>query len=201
MALITRTYDFVDGTVAEADEVDTDFNTIYDEFNGSIDGDNISSTASLTLASLATDTIAEKTSATGVTIDGIILKDDLDTSGIVGKTETQTLTNKRITKRIDTAASAATYTPYIDSHDMIVVASLQVNTTFNAPNGTPTQGQPLLIRIKDNGTARALSWNAIYRAGDIALPTTTIVSKTMYVGFIYNSTDTKWDLVAYDDNH
>ena len=54
----------------------------------------------------------------------------------------------------------------------------------------------LIIWIKDNGTARALSWNAIYRAVGITLPTTTVISKTLYVGFIYNSTDTKWDAVA-----
>jgi hypothetical protein len=42
-----------------------------------------------------------------------------------------------------------------------------------------------------------LAWNAIYRAGsDVALPTTTTISKTMYVGFFYNSADTKWDLLS-----
>ena len=44
-----------------------------------------------------TDVIAELTPAAGVTVDGILLKDDLDTSGIVGKTTTQTLTNKTLT--------------------------------------------------------------------------------------------------------
>ena len=47
MALITRTHDFVDGTVAEAEEVDTDFNTLYNEFNGSINNDNIASDAAI----------------------------------------------------------------------------------------------------------------------------------------------------------
>ena len=28
------------------------------------------------------------------------------------------------------------------------------------------------------------------------LPTTTVISKYIYVGCIYNSTDTKWDVVA-----
>jgi len=52
------------------------------------------------------------------------------------------------------------------------------------------------IRIKDNGTARALTYNAVFRAMGNALPTTTVLSKTLYMGFIYNATDTKWDLVA-----
>ena len=114
---------------------------------------------------------------------------------------TQTLTNKRVTKREVTDTSNGTPTPNSNITDIYTLTALGGAATFGAPTGTPTQGQTLLIRIKDNGTARALSWNAIYRAGDIALPTTTILSKTMYVGFIYNSTDTKWDLIAYDDNH
>lgn len=147
------------------------------------------------------DAIAEKTATSGVTIDGVLLKDDLDTSGIVGKTTTQTLTNKRITKRFGSTASSATPTPSADYYDMYMITALAEAATFGVPSGTPTGGQTLLIRIKDNGTARALSWNAIYRAGtDIALPTTTVISKTMYVLFIYNSTDTKWDLLAFIDN-
>jgi hypothetical protein len=69
------------------------------------------------------------------------------------------------------------------------------------PTGTPTEGQQLIIRIKDNATARTLAWNAIYRASsDLALPTTTIVSKTVYLGFMYNSTDSKWDLLSRLNN-
>jgi len=65
-----------------------------------------------------------------------------------------------------------------------------------APTGTPTNGQKLIIRVKDNGTARSLAWNAIYRALGVTLPTTTVLSKTLYLGAIYNSADSKWDVVA-----
>jgi len=118
----------------------------------------------------------------------------------VTSTGTVTLTNKRITKRETTITSSATPTPNSDTTDIYTITALAENATFGAPSGTPTQGQSLIIRIKDNGTARTLAWNAIYRAGDISLPTTTIISKTMYLGFIYNSTDSKWDFVAYIDN-
>jgi len=100
-----------------------------------------------------------------------------------------------------TVASSATPTPDINTDDVFTVTALAVAATFGAPTGTPVNGQKLIIRIKDDGTARSLAWNAIYRAGsDVALPTTTVISKTMYLGFIYNSTDTKWDLVAFVDN-
>ena len=113
---------------------------------------------------------------------------------------TTTLTNKRITKRVGSTASSATPTPDADSQDMYVLTALAAGATFGAPTGTPTQGQPLLIRIKDNATARTLAFNAIYRfSTDIPAPTTTVISKTMYIGFVYNSTDTKWDCVAVVD--
>jgi len=49
----------------------------------------------------------------------------------------------------------------------------------------------------DNGTARALAFNAIYRfSSEIPAPTTTVLSKTMYLGFMYNSAASKWDCIA-----
>lgn len=115
---------------------------------------------------------------------------------VLGTSDTQTLTNKRVTARIGTTASSSTPTPSADDHDQFNVTALAANATFAAPTGTPTDGQRLLIRIKDNGTARTLGWNAIYRAVGCTLPTTTVISKTLYVGAIYNAADSKWDVIA-----
>ena len=99
-------------------------------------------------------------------------------------------------RRTVTITSSATPTPNSDITDIYIITALQEAATFGAPTGSPAQGQMLIIRIKDNATARALSWNAIYRIIGTTLPTTTVLGKTLYLGFIYNSTDTKWDLVA-----
>ncbi len=116
---------------------------------------------------------------------------------VANLTGTQTLTNKRINPRLDTVASSATPTPNGDTTDFYYITALAEAATFGAPTGTPVEGQRLLIRIKDNATARALAWNAIYRAGtDVVLPTTTVISKTMYCNFIYNAADTKWDFTG-----
>lgn len=76
------------------------------------------------------------------------------------------------------------------------LTALAAAATIAAPSGTPANGNSLIIRIKDNGTARALTWNAIYRAIGVTLPTITVISKTMYIGCKYNSTDSKWDVIA-----
>lgn len=98
--------------------------------------------------------------------------------------------------------SAASYTTdtgtslNMDNLDMFIITAQAGALLFNAPGGTLVQGRTLVIRIKDNGTARALTWNSVFRAMGTALPSTTVLSKTLYLGFFYNSTDTKWDLVA-----
>lgn len=98
---------------------------------------------------------------------------------------------------IQSVTSASTFTPVAGAagDDAGVITALAANLTVAAPTGTAVQMQPLILRIKDNGTARTLTWNAIFRAIGVTLPTTTVIGKTLYVGFIYNATDSKWDCV------
>lgn len=92
--------------------------------------------------------------------------------------------------------SSSTPTPDADAAEQFNITALAAAAAIAAPTGTPEPTQKLIIRIKDNGTARALTWNAIYRSCGATLPTTTVLGKTMYVGLIYNATDSKWDCVA-----
>jgi hypothetical protein len=108
-----------------------------------------------------------------------------------------TLTNKRITRRVVTTASTSTLTIDSDVTDVATVTALAANLTIAAPTGTPTAGQPpLLIRIKDNGTARTLTWNAVFAAIGVTLPTTTVINKYVYVMAIWNEQSSKWDVLA-----
>jgi hypothetical protein len=77
---------------------------------------------------------------------------------------------------------------------MAVITAQAAALTIAAPTGTPSNGNAFVFRIKDNGTARAITFNAIYRAIGSSLPTTTTISKTLYFAAVYNSTDTKWDV-------
>ena len=107
-------------------------------------------------------------------------------------TKTRTLTNKRITKRVSSTTSTSTLTPDSDSYDVVKLTAQAAALTIAAPTGTPTDGQPLLIQIVDNGTARALTWNAAYVAMGAALPATTTVSKILQVGCIWDAGTSKW---------
>lgn len=118
---------------------------------------------------------------------------------------TQTVTNKTIiassnvVAEITAITDSATPTPTGGSlQNNFDVTALGQAATFAAPSGSPANWNKLIIRIKDNGTARALSWNAIYTAGGVALPTTTVLSKILTLGFIYNTANAlnKWCLLA-----
>lgn len=109
---------------------------------------------------------------------------------------TETLTNKRIDPRDVTATTATTLTPDVSVGDIYCYTALASGLTINAPIGTPTNGDKLIFRLLDDGTGRALTWNGTYTAIGVTLPTTTTANKTTYVGCIYNSNNTRWDVIA-----
>ena len=106
----------------------------------------------------------------------------------------------RINPRIGTTTGAASpITPTADTSDQYNVTALAVAATIAIPSGTPVDGQKLTLRIKDNGTARALTWTTSaggYRIIGTTLPTTTVISKTVYIGCVYNAADSFWDVIA-----
>lgn len=96
--------------------------------------------------------------------------------------------------RVQSAASGA-LTP-TSANDLCIRTALSAALTINNPTGTMVQGQALMIRLKDNGTARAITWGANYRGIGAVLPTTTVINKTMYIAMVWNSTDTKYDVTG-----
>ena len=100
-----------------------------------------------------------------------------------------------VNPRIQTVTSSATVTP-VSTNDLVTITAQAVGLTLANPTGAFVEGQSLMIRIKDNGTARTISFGTNYRAIGITLPTTTVISKTLYLGIIYNSTDGKFDVLG-----
>lgn len=78
---------------------------------------------------------------------------------------------------------------------------LTENTTIAASSGTPFNGQIVLFRVRKASTY-TLAWNAQFRAGATFSDTIPTISATAddfdYYLWIYNGTDTAFDLLAHN---
>jgi hypothetical protein len=165
-----------------------------------VDGKTLTANNSITIAGTDGKTLTVSNSLTLAGTDATTMTFPASSDTVVTLAATQHLTNKRLDPRVTSTASTATLTPSWDNDDIDIITAQAAALTIANGTGTPVQGQMILIRIKDNGTARAIAYGTQYRAGNIALPTTTILSKTLYLLFGWNSTDTKADLLAYNDS-
>lgn len=131
------------------------------------------------------DAIATNAVTTDKIINGAVTTDKINANAV---------TLAKVENKVTTTTSTATLTP---TTQVQVVTAQAVALTVAAPSiANATNGTSLLFRIKDNGSSQTISWNAIYRAVGVVLPTATTISKYSYVGAVYNATDTKWDVVA-----
>ena len=110
----------------------------------------------------------------------------------------ETLSNKRITARVVTVTQAAAPAINTDNTDIASITALAQAITSMTTNltGTPVDGDTLLVRITDNGTARAITWGTSFEASTVALPTTTVISTLLLVEFIWNTVTSKWRCVG-----
>lgn len=107
----------------------------------------------------------------------------------------------RINPRVNSSASFANVSIDPSLFDQYNLTALAANITFNASTtGNPVNGQKMIIRIKDNGTSRTITWvgsgAGSFRAVGVTLPTSTTISKIVYIGCIYNSDESFWDVVS-----
>jgi len=96
---------------------------------------------------------------------------------------------------VDSMTSGANITASVNDTQYNVTA-LAESATVTAPTGVAQDGQKLTYRIIDDGFPQALTWDPIYQVIGVTLPTTTVSSKYVYVGVIYNDQDTTWDVVS-----
>jgi hypothetical protein len=118
----------------------------------------------------------------------------ISVSSVLGNTKILPRTSSQ------TGSAGGTFTINTDLYDTFLLTALGNSATFNAPAGSPVNGQRLIIRIKDNGTARVLTFTgsgtSAFRGIGITLPSTTVLGKVLYVGCIYNADDYYWDVIA-----
>ncbi len=127
------------------------------------------------VSGLKTNVIAEHTAAAGVTIDGILLKDSLDLSGIVSKSGSQQIDgDKTFTGNVNIDSGGAIFTIESGGVGIIVDAPTAgthiVNKTYaDSLAITPFQQSANVVRLIVNGTQET---NKVY---------------TSYAGAMYNA--------------
>ncbi len=160
--------------------------------------------AAVTLTGLLT-TVASATGTAGVNIPhGVApttpVNGDIWTSSTSGLFTRINSANERVMTtglRELTATSATTVQPTGDI-DIITITAQSTGITFNDLSGGVSNistGWSYLVRLKDNGTSRAITWGGSYRGIAAALPSSTTLGKVMYMEFMANFTEGKWDMV------
>lgn len=111
---------------------------------------------------------------------------------VVGTTDTQTLTNKRVTPRVGSTASSSTPSIDTDVYDIYRITALAANISSVTMTGTPTHGQKVTFEITGTAT-RTIAWGSQFEAsGNVPLPTSTSGTQMLTVIFSWNSTTSKW---------
>ena len=135
------------------------------------------------------------TVAQDLTVNG-----DFNTSGsIISTAASSNSFAGGITSRVVVIADATSITVNADTTDVATQANTQAvgTLTINAPTGTPVNGQKFILRLRSTNV-QTFSWNAIFQGStDISLPISSSGATLHdYVGFIYNSTTSKWQMIA-----
>lgn len=134
----------------------------------------------------ATDTTLTRVSAGVVAIEGVT---------VGTSSNTLTFTNKAITKRVVTTTDDSTAVIDVAVTDVYELSAVANATTFST-TGSPVDAQVITLRWKDAGVAKGLTWDAIFVAIGVTLPTTTTASKWGYATAHYNSAASKFHVLA-----
>ena len=125
---------------------------------------------------------------------GTMAEQDANAISITGGTVTGTRINPRV---LASTANSATPTINTDLYDMMVITAQSVAITSFTTNltGTPVNGQKLWLSITGT-TAIAITWGASFESSLATLPTTTVSTNRLDIGFVWNVATTKWRCVA-----
>ena len=126
----------------------------------------------------------------------------VETADSVTLSNTVTLTNKRITKRVVTVTQAAEPTMNTNNGDIFIITGLAQAITSMTTNLTtnPNNGDMFELRVTDNGTSRAITLGSGFlgTANNSIAALATTINKTEYLLFRYTQVLNVWELVARD---
>jgi len=143
-----------------------------------------------------TGTVTMPVGLTGIAklTTGVVSAVTAPSGTIVGTTDAQILSGKGITQRVITTTDLANSVIDCTITDTYQLSAVANATTFTV-TGTPTDGQKLIIRYKDAGAPKGLTFTGFTALG-VTIPTTTVTSKWGYVGAIFNSAANTWHILA-----
>ena len=154
-----------------------------------------------TLATLAaSETFSNKTLSSAILTGTLTANSSVGTAGqVLATSGTGTYWVTVGGTRVSSFTTATSITINADTTDIAIMTNTQAAGAFtiNAPTGTPVNGQKLMFRLKSTNV-QTITWNAIFTGSvDLPLPTASSgTSLTDYFGFVYDSTATKWQVVA-----
>lgn len=82
------------------------------------------------------------------------------------------------------------------NYDLIDVTALATSMSGSTTSGSPVNGQKLTMRIVDNGTSRIIGSTSLMVPVGVTMPTATVPGKVLYIGLIYNTPKSRWDIVS-----
>jgi hypothetical protein len=93
--------------------------------------------------------------------------------------------------------SSATPGVFTDIYNNLSITALATDITSMTTNltGVPVDFQSLTVRIKDDGTARAITWGSKFTSRGGTLPTTTVVGAITTVYLEYNIATLTWGCI------
>lgn len=103
---------------------------------------------------------------------------------------------------VSSTTTMSTLTPDLTDHNVYALTGQSGTLNIANPTSTaylPADGEKIIFRIKDNGSAQTINWTGGQYRGVVAdLPSTTAGSgKITYMGFIWNAAESTWDMIAF----
>lgn len=173
MAVISRVTTWSDGQTLTASALNGEFNNILNDYNSNITNANIAAAAGIAVSKIAT---------------GL-------SGALVGTTDSQTISNKTLTKPIINGSVQA-YTN--DADGATVTFDMSVSNVHNVTLGgnrtlavsNVSTGQPFLIILKQGSGGQTVTWFANIKWVAATVPTlTTTASRWDIFAFIYDGTN------------
>lgn len=92
---------------------------------------------------------------------------------------------------------ASSFTHYRDSYNAGKISAQDVDFTMNAPVGTPRDMETFTFNVRANTSGVEITWNAAFRSMGATLPAAALTANKWYkMIFMYESADSKWDLMS-----